>query len=252
METTAKDASWILMIDLDDTLLPSGYLFVEAALQSALLITHALRPTTPFPNDLFSFHHELDVRMIREFGYGSTRYVESWKRTYRHFAALAGVGIDAKVEKDIDYAAMVIERGPFALFEGVIETLSVLRRDGHQLHLVTVGEERLQRAKVSVTGLEAHFDAVHVTPMQKRTQMQAIAGSRRDRVMMVGDSFRSDIIPAVELGFTAVHVPGCRWSHASEVDVPEGSYRQVSSIRDLPAMVRRLEGLGATDGKVAR
>jgi FMN phosphatase YigB (HAD superfamily) len=37
--------------------------------------------------------------------------------------------------------------------------------------------------------------------------------------MMVGDSKRSDIAPAIELGITAVHIPGDTWPFAqAELD----------------------------------
>lgn len=250
MKSGSKDASWLIMIDLDDTLFPNGHLYVEAAIQSALRITRALGPKTPYPNVLFSFQHDLDVVMVKEYGYSVARYAESWTRTYRHFAVSAGIKPDENVELAIVSAATGFTRGPFVLFDGVIEALTALRQDGHELRLVTVGEDRLQNEKIVTTGLGSHFDGVHITQMQKRTQMQALAGSRRERVMMVGDSFRSDIAPAVELGYTAVYVPGDTWTHSLSVRVPEGTYHRIESVRELPELVRHLERIGAINGKI--
>jgi putative hydrolase of the HAD superfamily len=59
---------------------------------------------------------------------------------------------------------------------------------------------------------------------------------------MAGNSLRSDIIPALEAGCYAAHVPyHLTWAHEL-ADAPSGHPRfaELGSIADLPAWVRQL------------
>jgi putative hydrolase of the HAD superfamily len=64
------------------------------------------------------------------------------------------------------------------------------------------------------------------------------------RFLMVGNSLRSDVLPVVELGGWAVHVPAAlSWSHEHVEDVPEAMkrrYVEAAALHELPAIVERL------------
>jgi len=54
---------------------------------------------------------------------------------------------------------------------------------------------------------------------------------------MVGDSLRSDVLPVLEIGAAAIHIPnGEPWQHeAIRVDdTVRGQYLELGSIRDVP------------------
>jgi putative hydrolase of the HAD superfamily len=61
--------------------------------------------------------------------------------------------------------------------------------------------------------------------------------------MMVGNSVRSDVLPVLALGGTAVYIPHAHtWSHelAAEPSGADGRYFTLDALGDLPPLVRRL------------
>ncbi len=61
---------------------------------------------------------------------------------------------------------------------------------------------------------------------------------------MIGNSLRSDVLPVLEIGGQAVHVPyAITWTH-EHVDVPsdqQGRYHELEHIGQLPSLVKQLE-----------
>jgi putative hydrolase of the HAD superfamily len=61
--------------------------------------------------------------------------------------------------------------------------------------------------------------------------------------MMVGNSLRSDILPVLELGGSAVYIPYLTtWAHeiADLPDPDRPGYYQLGTFRELPALLQRL------------
>jgi putative hydrolase of the HAD superfamily len=63
--------------------------------------------------------------------------------------------------------------------------------------------------------------------------------------MMVGNSLRSDVLPVLALGGSAIFVPyPATWEHEM-ADVPaqdQPGFYQLDAFRDLPALLARLDG----------
>ncbi len=63
---------------------------------------------------------------------------------------------------------------------------------------------------------------------------------------MVGNSLRSDVLPVVELGGFAVHVPyQITWGHEMVADdsvVDGNGYRRLGSVVELPPVLDELDG----------
>ena len=81
----------------------------------------------------------------------------------------------------------------------------------------TKGELLDQENKLKRSGLEAFFDAIIV--VSDKTQKEYEMLCRRfdcsvSELVMVGNSFRSDIAPVLELGGYAIHIPSkILWQH---------------------------------------
>ena len=69
-------------------------------------------------------------------------------------------------------------------------------------------------------------------------------GIEPGRFLMVGNSLRSDVLPVVEAGGWAVHVPAAlSWSH-EHADVPPHAkrrYVEVAAIEQLPDVIETIE-----------
>jgi putative hydrolase of the HAD superfamily len=129
---------------------------------------------------------------------------------------------------------------PVRLLPHVPEVLAAVSRH-YPLALITKGDLIHQTHKVQTSGLEHHFGHVEIL-LEKDpgsyAKVFARMGVAPERVCMVGNSVRSDILPVVALGGTAVHVPyPLLWEleHVDPASYPADHFADLASIADLPA-----------------
>ncbi len=130
---------------------------------------------------------------------------------------------------------------PVELLDGVNATLPVLAEIA-PLVLITKGDLIHQDAKVAGSGLGDHFSGVEiVSEKDVDTYRRVLAqyGVAPARFVMVGNSVRSDVLPVLELGGAAVHVPiEHGWVH-EHADLPAGARCcEAEGFRDVPRCVR--------------
>src|SRR5882672_2301209 len=121
------------------------------------------------------------------------------------------------------------------VFAGAREVLAALA-SSYPLMLITKGDLLHQTSKLERSGLREWFRHVEVVSHKTRDVYAAILsrhGIAPDRFLMIGDSLRSDVLPVVEAGGWAVHVPAVlSWSH-EHADLPahaEGRHFQVPAL----------------------
>jgi putative hydrolase of the HAD superfamily len=91
------------------------------------------------------------------------------------------------------------------------------------------------------------FDAVEIVSDKTRATYEtafARHGDGPDRAMMVGNSMKSDVRPALEAGAFGVFVPhGLTWA-LEHAEAPEGHARfhELPDLGGLPDLVAALEG----------
>ncbi len=124
------------------------------------------------------------------------------------------------------------------------ETLEELA-DRYRIILITKGDLFDQERKLAQSGLGDLFDAVEIVS-DKNTSTYRRVFSRHadgpDRSMMVGNSLRSDIVPAIEAGSWGVHVPhDLTWAleHA-EAPADSPRYRRLAHLGELPGLVAKV------------
>jgi putative hydrolase of the HAD superfamily len=228
-----------IVFDLDDTLIPNTWKYHGPTWECGRIIADALGWKSPLPVDVLKLQMEIDLELTKQMGFVTYRFPLSWVRTYEELCRRAEVASRMTVIMTLKEVASDFAEPPFAVFEGATDALSRLKRSGHELHLVTAGDEDLQRRKIKETDLARWFDSVHVTPMKKGEILAKIAGRRPKNCVMVGDSKKSDIMPALELGITAVWIPSQTWSFA-DADVDASKYHKVKSISEVPALIEKL------------
>ena len=85
-------------------------------------------------------------------------------------------------------------------------------RDSHRYRMVafTKGELLDQEHKLQRSGLADCFDDVEITSGKGEREFRNLChklGIAPEEMLMVGNSFKSDIAPALAIGCTAVHIP---------------------------------------------
>lgn len=123
------------------------------------------------------------------------------------------------------------------IIDGVPETLDRLR-GRHDLLLLTKGDHEEQSRKIARSGLAHHFRRTVVTPEKNAASYRRLVEEESldpERTWMIGNSPRSDILPAIEAGLRCVFVPHAHTWRLEHVELPDGHERilQVASFRDL-------------------
>lgn len=113
--------------------------------------------------------------------------------------------------------------------------------------LVTKGDIRDQEIKIGRSGLESYFRHVEIVSDKSCENYQALLKRHRikpERFLMVGNSLRSDILPVLELGATAVYIPYVMtWVHeAAEPPPPDQpGYYKLEHLGQLPALLEKID-----------
>ena len=92
----------------------------------------------------------------------------------------------------------------------VLETLIALQRQGRRMVLFTKGELLDQESKLRHSGLAPFFEHVEITSDKGEAQFRALCQRLQiapEEMLMVGNSLKSDIAPALAVGCWAVHIP---------------------------------------------
>ncbi|MBO7144488.1 MAG: HAD family hydrolase [Salinivirgaceae bacterium] len=102
--------------------------------------------------------------------------------------------------------------------EGVEETLRQLKSDGrYRLAVFTKGELLTQEHKLQRSGLMPYFDNILIVSdktEQQYTDLCRALNVAPSELMTVGNSLKSDVLPALNIGAWAVHIPyHVMWQH---------------------------------------
>ena len=103
---------------------------------------------------------------------------------------------------------------PATPLEGVEPTLQAMREwcdaTDRRMVVFTKGELQDQENKLRRSGLERYFDDVEITSDKTQREFRALCDHQHihpSQLLMVGNSLRSDIAPALAIGAWAVHIP---------------------------------------------
>ncbi|MBW6420864.1 HAD family hydrolase [Rhizobium sp. XQZ8] len=137
-------------------------------------------------------------------------------------------------------------RHPVETLPHVEETLEAL--NGHYLLvLITKGDLFDQERKLAQSGLGDYFDAVEIVSDKSATTYRRIFSKVADgpeRAMMVGNSLKSDIVPAIAAGSWGVFVPHALTWVLEHVDAPTDAprFRQIENLGGLHQILSDITG----------
>ncbi len=148
----------------------------------------------------------------------------------------------AAVDRIVSMARDVLTR-PVELIDGAEAVLRRLRLSGSfRLVLATKGERLEQQNKIDRSGLKHYFDHIEImndkTADDYRSLLSAL-DCPPQRFTMIGNSLRSDILPVLELGGRAIHIPHrLVWAYEhydGPIDHP--NFTSLASISAVPSLL---------------
>lgn len=98
------------------------------------------------------------------------------------------------------------------LFPGTLETLATLKSKGYQMHIITNGFREVQYSKITNCGLAGFFTKVFISEEIQTTKPHRqifehalkSTNALKKRSIMIGDSWETDIIGALEFGMDQI------------------------------------------------
>ena len=219
----------VVGLDGDDTLWRNEEYF--AASQQAFRDLLA-----PYVNGDIDVDQRLEAKErtnLELFGYGVKGFTLSLIETA--IEVTAGRVSGAVVQSLLDLGKGMLQQ-PVELIEGVAETIPLLA-ERYRLIVVTKGDLWNQEQKLARSSLADLMAGVEIVAEKDLATYRRIL--RRYDVdpatfVMVGNSVRSDILPVLEAGGRAVHIPH-ELTWALEVAEHDGSVPTLRSIKELPA-----------------
>jgi putative hydrolase of the HAD superfamily len=227
-----------IAFDADDTLWHNERYFDEAQRTFQYLLADYVDPEQANAVLL-----ETERRNIPLYGFGVKGFVLSMLEaastlTERQASSLLNDSILALGRSMLNHTVELLPH--------VSETLSELH--GHYaLMLITKGDLIHQERKIAHSGLADVFDHIEIVSDKNSATYQRIFdryGQGARRAMMVGNSLKSDIVPALEAGAYGIHVPHeitFALEHA-EAPLENERFHALRHLNELPALIARLVG----------
>ena len=222
--------------DADDTLWQNESFFrLTQERFSALLADHA------DPAHLSERLEAAERRNIGHYGFGVKGFTLSMIETA---IEVTDGRVPARVIGELVAAGREMLEHPIELLPHARATVTVLAAE-YRVVLITKGDLLDQERKLAQSGLGDLFHGVEIVSHKTKAAYHAIFarhGTGADQAMMVGNSLKSDVIPALHAGSWGVHVPhGVTW--VLEAADPPADHRRFHVLDDLgglPGLVQDL------------
>lgn len=207
MELNFKDIK-VIGFDADDTLWVNETYFREAEERFAELLG-GYETKNKIDQELF----KVEMQNLETYGYGVKSFVLSMiesaldlsnnKISQETIAEILGLG-----KKMISH--------PVELLDGVEEVLDKLV-DKYRLIVLTKGDLLDQERKLEKSGISKYFNHVEVLSEKKEDNYKNLLEHLEistDEFLMIGNSLKSDILPILNIGAKAIHIPfHTTWAH---------------------------------------
>jgi len=204
MKNTVKTIAF----DADDTLWVNEPYFQEAEKQFCALLENYL-PRHSVSQELF----KTEMKNLHLYGYGVKGFILCMIETA---SRISNRTVSLELIDEIIIIGHELLQKPIELLPGVTETLEQLK-GRYRLIVATKGDLLDQERKLKNSGLENYFHHIEIMSDKKIPDYQKLLkhlDCKPENFLMLGNSIKSDILPVLELGGYAAHIPyHVTWAH---------------------------------------
>jgi len=223
------DGIKVIGFDADDTLWVNETYFRETEDKFADLL-EKYETKNKIDQELF----RTEIKNLDLYGYGIKGFILSMIECALE---LSNNQVSPKTVSDLLDLGKAMITQPVELLDGVEEVLSGLK-DKYRLIVLTKGDLLDQERKLDRSGLSKYFHHVEVLSDKKEKNYQDLLEHLQinpREFLMIGNSLKSDVLPLVEIGARAVHVPfHTTWQHEEVHGVIEkNGYMTISTLTDI-------------------
>jgi putative hydrolase of the HAD superfamily len=219
----------IIAFDADDTLWDNELYFRETEDRFCELFEDYL-PQHSVARELL----QVELKNISLYGYGIKAFMLSMIETAIN---ITDKKVNAEViEKIIGFGQELLNK-PVHLIDGVEGVLKSLKPK-YRLVLATKGDLLDQERKLKKSGLIDYFHHIEIMSEKKEADYSKLMKHldiQPAELMMIGNSLKSDILPVLNLGGYAIHIPyHVTWAHEHiDSEINHDNFKQVGSISEV-------------------
>jgi len=194
--------------------------------------------------DVESHLAEMETRNLGLYGYGVKAFTLSMIETAIQLTDSRIPAAD--IEVILGWGKRMLME-PTEVLPGVEEALRELSLR-YDLLLITKGDLFDQESKLARSGLAGMFLGVEILSEKNVDSYRAVLkrrGIKPQEFVMVGNSLRSDVLPVLELGARAVHIPyDVTWhhEHVPEESLPRQGWQRLGGIREVAGHLSVING----------
>jgi putative hydrolase of the HAD superfamily len=230
----------VVAFDGDDTLWHSESHFVDAHARFVALVSPYVDGDPRVIDERVVATERANLAI---YGYGAKAFTLSLIESAIELTG--GRVTSVEISAILDLGKRLLDH-PVELLDGVQDVVARLADDGYRLIVVTKGDLFHQEAKVAGSGLADRFSRVEIVSEKDVSTYRRVMGEASvapENFLMVGNSVRSDILPVIELGGHAAHLPYTyTWEleHVADSDAERMGFHELTSIRQVPELLERL------------
>ncbi|MCF8231003.1 MAG: HAD family hydrolase [Bacteroidales bacterium] len=231
-----KNTIKVIGFDADDTLWVNEPHFREAERGFTRLLSDYMDEEA-----LSQRLYETETGNLADYGYGAKSFVLSMVETA---LKVSDYRISQESIGEILALGKRLLNKPVELLSGVEETLASLYGYNYRLIMASKGDLLDQQRKLARSGLEGYFHHIEIMSDKQEKDYANLLSHldiRAEEFLMVGNSIKSDILPVLNIGAHAVHVPyHTTWVH--EVVDPQTTGREILSVENIDEVPGLLNG----------
>ena len=223
----------VIAFDADDTLWVNEPFFRDAENEFCKLLKNYISK-----EDCKQLLFEVEIKNLPLYGYGIKPFTLS---LIESAIALSKNGIPLEtVSKIIELGKEMISK-PIKLIDGIEETLIKLSSK-YRLVIATKADLLDQDRKLKKSGLENYFHHIEVMSDKQPDNYQKLLQHldiTSNQFLMIGNSLKSDVLPVLEIGAYAIHIPfHITWEH--EMVTKKVSHHQFNKIASASELLELL------------
>ena len=222
-----------IAFDADDTLWDNEIYFRESERQFCKLINSHNPNLTE--KEIMPILFDNEVGNLSIYGFGVKSFVLS---------AIEAAG--KLLNNDVPYSIVssIVQIGreqlmkPVTLLADVETTLKQLKESGkYRLVVATKGDLLDQESKIKRSGLEQYFERTIIMSDKREEDYRKMIKSlncKPEKLVMVGNSFKSDILPVVNLGGRGIYIPyHTTWAHEVVETIEHERIVEITRLKEI-------------------
>ena len=176
----------------------------------------------------------MEIANLGLYGYGIKGFILSMLEAALKISA--GTINAQGIEQILEIGKQMLNQ-PIELLDGVEEVLTAVK-DKYRLVVATKGDLLDQERKLRKSGLIDYFHHVEVMSEKDEPNYRKLLKHldiQPDEFLMIGNSLKSDVLPVLNIGGHAIHVPfHITWAHEQiEGSIDNERFKNVEGIREV-------------------